>query len=98
MLLKVLLQTVTTLVTQPNATNGLQAGFESPEQNPQDRPQVNGNVNGEDREDTDGGLDNVNTIRTQEVMGKAVSGILLLLLKWFKLSREYSAACHSNLL
>lgn len=85
-LLKVLLQTVTTLVTQPNAPNGLQTGFESPDDNPNDRAQLNGISNEHGEEDV-AGLENINTIRTQEIMGKAVSGILLLLLKWFKVSR-----------
>jgi Domain of unknown function (DUF3402) len=35
-------------------------------------------------------LEELNALRTREITGKAVSGILLLILKWFKLSRKYS--------
>ncbi|KAL9060740.1 MAG: hypothetical protein Q9162_000444 [Coniocarpon cinnabarinum] len=85
-LLKVLLQTVTTLVTQPNAPNGLQTGFESPEHRSQDKPKTNGDGATDAPEEHDAGVENINNIRNQEIMGKAVSGTLLLLLKWFKLS------------
>ena len=33
-------------------------------------------------------IEELDAIRAQEIMAKAVSGILILLLKWFKLSRE----------
>ena len=33
--------------------------------------------------------DQVNNTRSQEIMGKAVSSMLLLLLKWFRVSREF---------
>ena len=35
-------------------------------------------------------LEELNALRTREITGKAVSGILLLILKWFKLSRKRS--------
>ena len=85
-----LLQTVTTLVTQPNAPNGLQTGFESPEQHSQDKSRVDGNGSQELDGNGAAALDNINNIRSQEIMGKSVAGILLLLLKWFKLSRMSS--------
>lgn len=91
-LLKILLDTVTTFVTQPNAHNGMANGV--------------GEANGPGR--PDGALDDqsktsesfllsLDTIRSQEIMGKAVSGILILLMKWFKLSRKlfFSGLCDS---
>ena len=75
-------------MTQPNVPNGLQTGFESPEEQAQDK--LDGKVNGTEtnsRNDSPA-LENLNTVRSQEIMGKSVSGILILLLKWFKLSRE----------
>ena len=35
----------------------------------------------------DSGLEELNAVRSREISAKAISGILLLLLKWFKLSR-----------
>lgn len=37
-------------------------------------------------------LDEVDTTRHREIMSKAVSAILLLTLKWFKVSREYGSS------
>ena len=87
-LLKILLQTVTTLVTQPNMPGGLQSGFESPEQHPQDRSQANGDEAEANQRPFLSANEWTNSVRSQEIMGKQVSGILILLLKWFKLSRE----------
>ncbi|KAL9092773.1 MAG: hypothetical protein Q9159_000671 [Coniocarpon cinnabarinum] len=67
-LLKVLLQTVTTLVTQPNAPNGLQTGFESPEHRSQDKPKTNGDGATDAPEEHDAGVENINNIRNQEIM------------------------------
>jgi hypothetical protein len=39
----------------------------------------------------------VDASRSTEITGKAVSSILLLLLKWFKLSREYHFSCTDDL-
>lgn len=42
-----------------------------------------------DNEDrTDPAIEGLNDARSREISAKAVSGILLLLLKWFKLSRK----------
>jgi hypothetical protein len=38
---------------------------------------------------SDGSIDELDNIRLREITGKAVSGTLLLLLKWFKRSREF---------
>lgn len=37
---------------------------------------------------SDASIDELDNIRLREITGKAVSGTLLLLLKWFKRSRE----------
>lgn len=49
-------------------------------------PEANGN--GHVAESIFDGAEHLNNTRTQEIMGKAVSGMLLLLLKWFRVSRE----------
>ncbi|KAJ8109905.1 hypothetical protein OPT61_g7112 [Boeremia exigua] len=85
-LIKAILAHVTALVTQASGANGLQSGF-----------QYNDNVNGisAQRPETNGMNGHSNTpatneeldaMRTQEVMDKAVTGTLMLILKWFKVS------------
>lgn len=53
---------------------------------------VNGLANGQASESPEGGADiaadELNAVRAREITSKAVSGVLLLLLKWFKISRE----------
>ncbi len=52
---------------------------------------VNGLANGQAPESPEGAADLVeelNVVRAREITSKAVSGILLMLLKWFKISRE----------
>lgn len=85
-LIKAILSHVTALVTQANGPNGLQSGFQY--QEGQNGQPGNGHTNG-----VNGQHGNVSTneevdaMRTQEILDKAVSGILILLLKWFKVSR-----------
>lgn len=85
-LIKAILAHVTALVTQSSGANGLQSGF-----------QYNDNVNGasSQRPETNGMNGHSNTpatneeldaMRTQEVLDKAVTGTLMLILKWFKVS------------
>lgn len=85
-LIKAILAHVTALVTQTSGANGLQSGF-----------QYNDNVNGmsAQRPETNGMNGHSNTpatneeldaMRTQEVLDKAVTGTLMLILKWFKVS------------
>lgn len=49
---------------------------------------------------SDAYIDELDNVRLREITGKAVSGTLLLLLKWFKRSRELtisiSSHCHAN--
>ena len=52
---------------------------------------LNNLTNGQiaDNEDgTDPAVEELNTVRSREITSKAISGVLLVLLKWFKLSRK----------
>ncbi|KAF2168036.1 hypothetical protein M409DRAFT_65587 [Zasmidium cellare ATCC 36951] len=85
-LLKAVLQNVTDLVTKGNGQNGLQAGIQFNEANGINgtKPIENGvNHNGDGIENTAESLDK---LRSQDIAAKALSAILLLLLKWFKAS------------
>lgn len=85
-LLKAVLQNVTDLVTKGNGQNGLQAGFQFNEPNGINgsvKPADNGNGHIDHGENTAEELDK---LRSQEIAAKALSAILLLLLKWFKLN------------
>lgn len=84
-----LLQTVTTLVTQPNGIVQ-QNGLNSPDLNGQAKTEIQGDTGGKQDKSEVATIQEVDIIRSQEIMGKAVSGILILLLKWFKLSRKLS--------
>ena len=92
---------VSALVSQSNGLNGMQNGFNFSDENvdpqskrksnPNSAVQLNGTSNAQlsDREDsTDVVVDELNAIRLREITSKAVSGIILMLLKWFKLSRK----------
>ncbi|KAF2855232.1 protein required for hyphal anastomosis [Plenodomus tracheiphilus IPT5] len=84
-LIKAVLAHVTALVTQSSNTNGLQSGFQFQE-NPNGaatRPEMNG-INGHST--TVATNEELDAMRTQEVLDKAVTGTLILLLKWFKVS------------
>lgn len=85
-LIKAILSHVTALVTQANGVNGLQGGF-----------QYQDNQNGNGRAETNGASGHGSTVATneeldamrmQEILDKAVSGVLILILKWFKVSRK----------
>ncbi|KAF2202306.1 hypothetical protein GQ43DRAFT_369455 [Delitschia confertaspora ATCC 74209] len=86
-LIKAILSHVTALVTQQaTAPNGLQNGFQYQENqngNAPGNPNANG-VNGPNA--TVSTNEQIDGMRTQEINDKAVSGILILLLKWFKVS------------
>jgi hypothetical protein len=87
-LIKAILAHVTALVTQSSGANGLQGGFQFQENQTgtaSARPDMNG-VNGHNPiVATNEELD---AMRTQEVLDKAVTGTLVLILKWFKVSRK----------
>jgi hypothetical protein len=87
-LIKAILAHVTALVTQSSGTSGLQTGF-------QFQDNQNGTMAG--RPDMNGANSHSNTVatneeldamRTQEILDKAVTGSLVLILKWFKVSRK----------
>jgi hypothetical protein len=85
-LIKAILSHVTALVTQANGVNGLQGGFQYQDnQNGTGRPDLNG-INGHSGPGTTN--EELDAMRMQEILDKAVSGILILVLKWFKVSRE----------
>ena len=85
-LLKAVLQNVTDLVTKTNGQNGLQSAIQFNEPNGlpngTTKPTENG-ANGHADEST---ADELDRLRSQEIAAKALSAILLLLLKWFKVS------------
>jgi hypothetical protein len=86
-MIKALLSHVTSLVTRATNANGLQSGFQYQEQNgqPNSAVQTNG-INGQGTVSTN---EEVDSMRTQEILDKAVLGLLLLMLKWFKVSRKF---------
>ncbi|KAK5120080.1 hypothetical protein LTR85_006561 [Meristemomyces frigidus] len=88
-LLKAVLQNVTELVTKTGGQNGgLQAGIQFAEPNGINgsaRPAENG-MNGAADSIESTPAEELDKLRTQEIAAKALSAILLLLLKWFKVS------------
>lgn len=91
-LVKLVLSHVTALVTQMNNQNGLQKGFEFQEgQNGEPANRADG-VNGANGPHANGmpTSDDLDMTRSQEITSKAVCGILIMLLKWFKVSRKSS--------
>ncbi|CAG8976956.1 hypothetical protein HYALB_00010938 [Hymenoscyphus albidus] len=91
-LLKAVLSNVTALLTQPGnqPPGGLAPGFRS-ETNlrnsvPQNRPDPANIPLPNTVEPSDLSIDEVEAIRSREITAKAVSGILLVILKWFKVS------------
>jgi Domain of unknown function (DUF3402) len=94
-LLKAVLANVTALITQPaGQSQGLAPGFRS-EVNlrngaqGQNRPQDPASIPLPNTVDpADLPIDEIEAMRSREITAKAVSGILLILLKWFKVSRE----------
>jgi hypothetical protein len=99
-LLKVILSNITALGTQPNSQPGFPDTLLFPEGESNDRmpkrnlnlvKHLNGAMNGfhnEGGDSVDPALEELNATRLREVTSKAVTGILLMLLKWFKLSRR----------
>lgn len=94
MLLKAVLANVTALITQPVAPQGLAPGFRSESnlrtngaqgptrpQDPASNPLPN------TVEPSEMPIEEIEALRSREITAKAVSGILLILLKWFKVSR-----------
>lgn len=94
-LLKAVLANVTALITQPMG-QGLAPGFRSEvnlrngaqgqarQQDPANIPLPN------PVDPSELPIDDIEALRSREITAKAVSGILLILLKWFKVSRMFS--------
>ena len=96
-LLKIFLSNVTVLGNQ--SQNGVPNSFVLPETSEEIRlpksnlnlaRQINGMANGDRVEDelADPTVVELNAVRCREITSKAIAGILLMLLKWFKLSRR----------
>ena len=98
MLLKAVLANVTTLITQTvsgGQQGGLGPGFRSevnlrangaPVQSRQQDPANVPLPNSIDPSDLP--IEEIEALRSREITAKAVSGIILILLKWFKVSRK----------
>jgi hypothetical protein len=76
-----------------NAPNGQQAGPSNPRVNGAPGPGRGPEgplMNGVDKADASSPTDDeIEDLRNKEIASKAITGSLILLLKWFKLSREY---------
>lgn len=88
-LLKIMLATITSMVMQPNGQNMSGANG---------RPQSNGDIKLDDDDHSLPVLDSQNSMRNHEIMDKAVSAVILLLLKWFKVSHVLKFEYLSQLL
>ena len=94
---KVLFQSVSALVassSQSGLPNGIEDavhdGVGKRKANQTSSASLNGLANGHlaDNEDgADAAVESLNDVRLREISSKAVSGILLVMLKWFKFSR-----------
>jgi len=94
---RVLFGNVSALVAQ-NGQNGISFGEDGPgdglgkrRTNPNSSANINGLANDQlaDHEDgTDPVVEELNAVRSREISSKAVSGVLLILLKWLKVSRK----------
>lgn len=98
---KVTFANVSAMVSQTNGLSGMQSGSPFPDENadpqgkrksnPNSAIQLNGMTNGQHPEYEDGSdlaIEDLNAARSREITSKAVSGIVITLLKWFKLSRK----------
>lgn len=87
MLLKAILGNVTALITQPMVAQqgGMGVRANGPGQNRQQNPSEVPLPNQVESDDVP--PEEVEAMRSREITAKAVSGILLILLKWFKISR-----------
>lgn len=76
-------------MTNPNNPNAQAVAFE----NGNGTTQANGNdaQNSFHFDPSSLSLEELETLRTQEITAKAASGLLLLVMKWFKVSRPFEA-------
>lgn len=101
---KAVFANVSALVAQSNGQNGIPNNLSFAEDNGEAAQgnrkvngasaiHLNGLANGQlaDNDDgTDPAVEELNATRFREITSKAISGVLIMLLKWFKLSRESS--------
>ena len=101
---KAVFANVSALVTQNNGQNGITNNLSFTEDSCDAAPgrrmvngasatHLDGLANGQlaDNDDgTDPVVEELNAVRLREITTKAVSGVLLMLLKWFKLSRAFT--------
>ncbi|TKA63331.1 hypothetical protein B0A49_09492, partial [Cryomyces minteri] len=88
-LLKEVLNNVTAQIVNGHTQNGLQAGtqfLESMYGNDGKKPSSTHGSNGSDSDNARTTTEELDAARSQEIAAKALSGILTLLLKWFKVS------------
>ena len=86
-MLRALLNSITDLITKGNGQNGLQAGIQFNEPNGINgsaRPIENGT--GHNADGIENTAEELDKLRSQEIAGKAIGAILILLVKWFKVS------------
>ena len=105
-LLKLVLSNVTALGNQANIQNGLLESLTFSESEGSDKrlPKSNLNLaklmhgiaNGDRSGDeiANPALVELNATRLREITSKAIAGILLMLLKWFRLSRRWTSNIH----
>lgn len=97
-LLKILLSNVTILGNTNTTANGMPAPTDIddsleekplPQTNLNLSQQLTGAPNGQAETEHDPqSVDELNSVRTREITSKAISGFMLTILKWFRLSRE----------
>ncbi|KAH6655110.1 hypothetical protein BKA67DRAFT_559510 [Truncatella angustata] len=88
-LMRVVLANVTAFITMPQRGPDVQSNNSRLNQNgvPLFRSQDGGGINGSGPQDSsEMSLEDLDQVRARELEGKAISGVLLLLLKWFKIS------------
>jgi hypothetical protein len=82
---RTILSNLTTLITQSNGQNGTHTTFAD---NTQNGNGAHGNeTSNVILETLNLSLEELDAVRTQEITAKAASGLLLLMLKWFGVSR-----------
>ena len=100
---KELFQNVSALVTNSSPTNqvngedGIEAGMRR-KTNANSSASLNALANGhpEPEDPMERSIEATNEIRSREITAKTVSGIILILLKWFKVSRMFSFSLRSD--
>lgn len=80
-------------ITNGTSEDGANEGLHRRRTDPNSSASLDAMTSGQLADDEDGtapAIEGLNEIRSREISSKAVSGLLLVLLKWLKLSRQYS--------